>query len=138
MVVPVTIASRVRTHLPALARHIENSRAVGRLAVDHGVARASTFASERLPGACNDAKSPPGDSEAASPLPAVTAPHAGTTPADVPEPPPAIADYASLAASQVVPRLSALNPDELAEVEAYESATRRRRTILSAIDRLSS
>lgn len=39
--------------------------------------------------------------------------------------------YDSLSASQVVQRLAGLTPDELAAVEAYERATRGRRTILS-------
>ena len=45
----------------------------------------------------------------------------------------AIPDYDLLSASQVVPRLDALSPDELAEVRAHEEANRSRRTILSKI-----
>jgi hypothetical protein len=48
----------------------------------------------------------------------------------------AIADYDSLAASQVVPRLASLDVDELAAVKAYESAKRGRRTILNRVDQL--
>lgn len=47
-----------------------------------------------------------------------------------------IPDYDSLAASQVVPRLAALTPDELAAVRAYEAAHRGRRTILGRVDQL--
>lgn len=47
-----------------------------------------------------------------------------------------IQDYDSLAASQVVPRLSTLDPDELRRVQAYESAHRRRQTILNRVDQL--
>lgn len=48
----------------------------------------------------------------------------------------AIPDYDSLAASQVVPRLRGLEPDELEAVRAYESAGRGRKTILSRIAQL--
>ena len=45
----------------------------------------------------------------------------------------AIADYDSLAASQVIPRLAGLEPDELAAVGRYESNNRHRKTILGKI-----
>jgi len=48
----------------------------------------------------------------------------------------AIPGYDSLAASQVVPRLAGLSPDELAAVGAYESAHRGRRTILTRVRQL--
>ena len=48
----------------------------------------------------------------------------------------AIPGYDSLAASQVVPRLAGLSPDELAAVGAYESAHRARRTILTRVRQL--
>jgi hypothetical protein len=48
----------------------------------------------------------------------------------------AVPDYDSLAASQVVPRLRALDPDELEAVRAYEAAGRGRKTILSRIAQL--
>ncbi|QYG92934.1 hypothetical protein HC251_11165 [Iamia sp. SCSIO 61187] len=48
----------------------------------------------------------------------------------------AIPDYDSLAASQVVPRLRALEPEELEAVRAYESAGRGRKTILNRITQL--
>jgi hypothetical protein len=44
-----------------------------------------------------------------------------------------IRDYDSLAASQVVPRLATLTEAELGAVRAYESAHRRRQTILNRI-----
>ncbi len=47
-----------------------------------------------------------------------------------------IQDYDSLAASQVVPRLSTLGSDELRAVQAYESTHRRRQTILNRVDQL--
>ncbi len=45
----------------------------------------------------------------------------------------AIPDYDSLSASQVVPRLSSLSPEELEAVRAYEDAHRGRKTILNKI-----
>ena len=47
-----------------------------------------------------------------------------------------IREYDGLSASQVVSRLSGLTPDELRAVRAYEDASRGRRTVLLAIDRL--
>lgn len=48
----------------------------------------------------------------------------------------AIVDYDSLAAKQVVRRLSGLEPDELEDVRRYEASHRGRRTILGRIDQL--
>jgi hypothetical protein len=47
-----------------------------------------------------------------------------------------IQDYDSLAASQVVPRLATLSPDDLRAVQAYEAATRHRQTILNRVAQL--
>jgi hypothetical protein len=47
-----------------------------------------------------------------------------------------IQDYDSLAASQVVPRLATLSPDELRAVLAYETSTRHRQTILNRVAQL--
>jgi hypothetical protein len=48
----------------------------------------------------------------------------------------AIPDYDSLAASQVIPRLAALAPDELEAIRHYEASTRGRRTVLGRIAQL--
>ncbi len=48
----------------------------------------------------------------------------------------AIPDYDSLSASQVVPRLAALQPAELDLVRRYEAAVRGRKTILNRIAQL--
>jgi hypothetical protein len=48
----------------------------------------------------------------------------------------AILDYESLSASQVVPRLESLTPDELEAVRRYENGNRARRTILNKIAQL--
>ncbi|MHB1508511.1 MAG: hypothetical protein ACYCST_00430 [Acidimicrobiales bacterium] len=50
----------------------------------------------------------------------------------------AIPGYDTLAASQVVQRLSSLRPEELEDVRVYELSTRGRRTILHRISQLSS
>ena len=47
-----------------------------------------------------------------------------------------IADYDSLAASQVIPRLVGLEADELDAVRAYEAAHRGRKTILGKVAQL--
>lgn len=47
-----------------------------------------------------------------------------------------LADYDSLAASQVVLRLDDLRPDEIETVRAYEASHRARRTILAKITQL--
>ena len=48
----------------------------------------------------------------------------------------AIPGYDTLSASQVVPRLEGLSADELAAIQAYEQATRARKTILTRIQQL--
>lgn len=48
----------------------------------------------------------------------------------------AIPGYDELAASQVIPRLDGLEPNELDAVRSYESSHRGRRTILARIDQL--
>jgi hypothetical protein len=76
------------------------------------------------------------------PLAAGADPGAGGDAAPSTEDPPAspgglaIPGYDSLAASQVVQRLAGLSAEELAAVEAYESAHRARRTILTRVEQL--
>ncbi len=48
----------------------------------------------------------------------------------------AIPSYESLAAAQVVPRLSSLSEPELRAVRAFEADNRHRRTILNRVDQL--
>jgi hypothetical protein len=47
-----------------------------------------------------------------------------------------IREYDGLSASQVVSRLTGLSPEELQAVRSYEEASRGRRTVILAIDRL--
>ncbi|MBX7070008.1 MAG: hypothetical protein K1X38_11530 [Microthrixaceae bacterium] len=48
----------------------------------------------------------------------------------------AIPGYDALAASQVMPRLESLTPEDLEQIRTYEAAGRGRRTILSRIAQL--
>ncbi len=48
----------------------------------------------------------------------------------------AIPGYDTLSASQVVPRLEGLSPEELEAVRSYEQASRARKTVLTRIDQL--
>jgi hypothetical protein len=56
--------------------------------------------------------------------------------AEAPAPELAIPSYDTLAASQIVARLSGLNNDELTAVRSYEESHRARRTILARITQL--
>ena len=49
---------------------------------------------------------------------------------------PAIPDYETLAAAEIVARLAGLTPSELAGVRSYEAAHRARRTVLAKIAQL--
>lgn len=68
---------------------------------------------------------------APAPAPAVPASTSGPVEAELP-----IDGYDSLAASQVVPRLVTLSPDELRTVRDYEQAGRHRQTILNRVEQL--
>ncbi|MFN0089104.1 MAG: hypothetical protein ACKVWR_02380 [Acidimicrobiales bacterium] len=90
----------------------------------------------------------PADATSPAPAPAEPAPPAADAPppaADAAEAEPAapadaaalgIAEYESLSASQVVPRLAGLTRSELEAVRAFEQAHRARRTILNRVDQL--
>ncbi len=95
------------------------------------------------------AASPPPSRPAATPAPAadqspppgpvreeraVPGPVAAAGKAPVPDL--AIPDYDSLSASQVLPRLSGLGPDELEAVRLHEASRRGRKTILSKVAQL--
>jgi hypothetical protein len=73
-------------------------------------------------------------------VPSATSGAAGESPVAVTQAPVvellAIPAYDTLAASQVVQRLSSLEPDELEAVRRYELATRGRRTILHRVAQL--
>lgn len=127
---PIGFALDARELLPKLAERGRNQvallKVVGQFAVNKGRADADRIL---------------------KPKPTPPAP---ATPAAAPRTPPAtrmrataaaaaslpINNYDTLSASQIVPRLAGLRPDELARVAAYENAHRRRRTILGRIAQL--
>ena len=74
----------------------------------------------------------PGAEKATARRPAARS--AATAPASAADLP--IREYDGLSASQVVSRLTGLAPDELRAVQTYEEASRGRRTVLLAIERL--
>lgn len=161
---PLGLAMNVRDMLPELAEkgrqqvtgQVAMARMLGQFAVQQGSAeaekafdRARTSAQatlEQLGVLAPNGASAPAPARPAPP-PAATTPPAQPSPA--PTPPPAAAktfgaaaetlaipDYDSLSASQVVPRLAGLSPDELEAVRDYESAHRGRKTILNKISQL--
>ena len=137
------------------------ARMIGELAVRQGQRRAEKFvrrlreqprpssaaAPPPAPGAASDAATDAaGDAEPANghrPPPSAT-----TTPSSAASPPAdagdvagqasslAIPGYDTLSASQVVPRLEGLSPEELQAIRRYEQGTRSRKTILTRIDQL--
>lgn len=88
------------------------------------------------------AEAAPEPEVATSPVTATPPPPPASPRADAPAPvaPPEadlpIEEYESLAAGQVVARLAALHPQDLAAVEAFEAANRNRRTVLNRIAQL--
>jgi len=78
------------------------------------------------------------DRVGSSPDVPVVSPTTGASPAltGPPEQELPIDGYDSLAASQVVPRLVTLSPDELRSVQRYEQAGRHRQTILNRVEQL--
>jgi len=72
-----------------------------------------------------------GVTEAAGHAPAMPASEPVPDPEDLP-----LRDYDALAASQVVPRLATLTPDELDLVRRYERGHRNRQTILNRVGQL--
>lgn len=80
---------------------------------------------------------PPAVATPAVPVPAGSPDDAQDAAPDAPSPGELpIAEYESLAASQVVARLDDLTADELQRVRAFEAAHRGRRTVLGKIDQL--
>jgi hypothetical protein len=158
---PLGAALLLREHLPSLTtqgrQHAENrirvARMVGEFAVKAGKkelerrlasrpsAAASTTgsASSASASAATDAANVDADTASATAATAATADVAPGVTSVVERP---LADdlpipgYDSLAASQVVERLSSLNTEELELVRRYEAGGRHRRTILHRIDQL--
>ena len=129
---PIGFVLDARELVPKLAERGRNQvallKVVGQFAVNKGRADADRILKPKPPAAA----SPP--TPAATPRAATAsrtrAPAASST-QGLP-----INNYDTLSASQIVPRLAGLRPDELARVRAYENSHRRRRTILGRIAQL--
>ena len=152
---PIGFALEARRLLPSFVergrQQVNMAKMVGQFAVAHG----QTTASKKLSAAQEQAEailaefglgaSAPTAPSAPSPAPAPSAaPEPVSAPAAAPAPRSSaaaatlpIADYDSLAASQVIPRLAGLSATELAAVHDYEVAHRGRKTILGKITQLS-
>ena len=135
---PIGFALDARELLPKLAERGRNQvallKVVGQFAVNKGRADADRILKTKPP-ASTGAPPPPAATRtppAARARPAATG---ATTAAGAAQALP-INNYDTLSASQIVPRLAGLRPDELARVRAYENAHRRRRTILGRIAQL--
>lgn len=139
---PLGLALDARRLFPELAargrRQILLTHTVGKYAVRRARARVDDLGATGLAlvgGFLGGGAAPPEEAPAGEPAPV-------RTPLRAVEPLPdcghlAIPDYDSLSAFQVMPRLEALDPDDLAAVRDYEEATRGRRTILNKIAQLS-
>lgn len=108
------------------------ARAVGQLAVQVSVRRLRSLVDDRHRDLDPQLEAAP---TVVTPLRVIEdAKPNGNTAADPTELP--IDEYESLAASQVVARLTALDAQELALVERFERANRRRRSVLGKIEQL--
>ena len=153
---PIGLALSARRMLPVLAAEgrerveaqLTTARLLGELAVRQGKVEAEKTMG-RVTGQLTRAGwwgSPAGDEQERPPArhtaPAGAHPAPSSPPAPVPGGPPgdpgalAIPGYDSLSASQVVPRLEGLAADELEAVRRYETASRRRKTILNRVAQL--
>jgi hypothetical protein len=145
---PIGLAAMARDHLPEIVetgrervrQRLTVARFIGQLVVQQSRIEVSkrlesqpATSSPRVPAHASGSAEPAVD-EVAKPSPSVEPP--------VPSPPPVdslpIADYESLAASQVVARLGGLDHDDLDAIEAFERAHRNRRTVLGKVDQLRS
>lgn len=149
---PIGFAADVRSLLPTLAERgraqVQMARMIGQFAVKQGQVELDKRVEHAVDllgelGLGDLFRGRGAGSASAPPAPAAPAPKAA--PAAVAAPPKptgpaaatlAIADYDSLAASQVVPRLAGLDADELEQVRRYEAAHRGRKTILGKIAQL--
>jgi hypothetical protein len=146
---PIGFALEARRLLPSFVERgraqVNMAKMVGQFAVAHG----QTTAAKQLGKVQEQAEAILGElglgpapaSTSPEPAPVVApeeaapsvrvAPRSGAAAAELP-----IADYDSLAASQVIPRLAGRSGAELDAVEAYEQAHRGRKTILGKVAQL--
>ena len=145
---PIGIALEAKRLLPTFVERgrtqVQVAKLLGQLAVAHGKneatkklgdlqGQAGAFAAELGLGgtptrsATDEAAERVADASIVAPTPIRSSAAAATL---------TIADYDSLAASQVIPRLAGLAPAELEAVRTYELAHRGRKTILGKITQL--
>ncbi len=150
---PIGLVSNASTVVPELAdrgrQQVANARMMGRMAATMGRNRAAGGL-DRLGDAVRsfltgagliapEVDEPPTAPEPTPVADPASAPRAKVTVTDPDAPDTAdlaIVEYDSLAASQVVPRLAALDTRELEDVRRYELAHRGRKTILGRIAQL--
>lgn len=131
---PVGAATAARTPTkPTGARKTTKAPAKAGRASPANAAKASSAKAAKASSAKATKASPTKTARAtaAAKAPPAARPAAPASAADLP-----IREYDGLSASQVVSRLTGLTPDELRAVRAYEDASRGRRTVLLALDRL--
>lgn len=159
---PIGFALEAHRYVPELAERGRNqvalARTLGKFAVDRleqqfpplaamletvglGTEASSPPSSAPPPTSRRDTRAGNGridvDSAAAPVAPAAGGPDSAAPDEGVPvEEGLAIPGYASLAASQVVPRLAGLDVHELAAIRRYETVHRARRTVLNRVDQL--
>jgi hypothetical protein len=132
---PVGLLLSVTEDLPELVRK-GRSRIEGQLTVARFVGRvAANRARRQLEDLLETHPEPPRPRVVETEV-IVTRPAPPSSERDVAASELAIPDYDTLAASQVVARLSALSRAELGDVRRHEQANRRRRTILNRITQL--
>jgi hypothetical protein len=149
---PLGLLLEARDLVPKLAEkgrqrmggQVTVARMIGEMAVRQGQRRAEKVVQrmreqqrgagpERASGA-GDGRPDNGHRPSAPPADSATAPAPGGAAPDVESL--AIPGYDTLSASQVVPRLEGLSPEQLDAIRAYEAATRARKTVLTRVDQL--
>ena len=150
---PIGLASLARQMLPGLIEQgrqrvnnqLNTAKVVGQFAVQQGQAEVNRVAnqvrSQKGPTAEAPSTQPAAPASTPPSGPAPGEPGPGVAPPEPTGPPPPVGDlaipgYDSLSASQVVPRLSGLEPGELDAVRIYEAGGRSRKTILNKIAQL--
>jgi len=132
---PLGFALDARELVPKLAERGRNQfallKVVGQFVLNKGRADADRKLQPKPPASTVTHTTPP--AAHTSPTARVRPTATATTSASSSLP---INNYDTLSASQIVPRLAGLRPEELARVRAYENAHRRRRTILGRIAQL--
>jgi hypothetical protein len=144
---PIGLAAMARDHLPDIVetgrervrQRLTVARFIGELVVQQSRREVSKRLESRpaTPSLRGTTASAHAEPVAADPVNASL----GGDPAPSPPPPVdslPIADYESLAASQVVARLGGLDRDDLDAIEAFERAHRNRRTVLGKLEQLRS